>query len=118
MLVDRRKELTRTQRSKVYPLIAPTLRLLGKSGSAERSCVLLDDRFVGSVYGVPTSEMVDGRSVCRPDRGTPARSGVHRQSPGRPAGPGSRGASCIGTWCSCIPAVHGPVWLPLNLSRC
>ena len=55
-----------TQRSKVFPLIAPTLHLLGKQGSLEPSQVRLDDRFHGPGYGVPTPEMVDAvRLVAR-----------------------------------------------------
>ena len=55
-----------TQRSKVYPLIAPILELLGQPGSAEQDRVQLDDRFVGPGYGVPTAEMVDAvRLVAR-----------------------------------------------------
>jgi L-cysteate sulfo-lyase len=55
-----------TQRSKVFPLIAPTLELLGKDRSAEPSLVKLDDRFLGPGYGVPTPDMVDAvRFVAR-----------------------------------------------------
>jgi 1-aminocyclopropane-1-carboxylate deaminase/D-cysteine desulfhydrase-like pyridoxal-dependent ACC family enzyme len=48
-----------TQRSKVFPLIAPTLKLLGKQASAGPRLVKLDDGFLGPGYGVPTPDMVD-----------------------------------------------------------
>lgn len=43
----------------VHDLAVRTLRLLGVDGELPRNAVVVDDRFVGPGYGVPTQEMVD-----------------------------------------------------------